>query len=146
MFRAHNAFYLLSCYSISSIPGSSSLSVKLSSQKNGSWLPWRQVDCWQSRCDIYRKKKRKIRVEVASFLDERIVDMSAEILRAAEIKIWKAGGLDKNMLSTVHSTFWEPLASKTSPASASSVIKTCFAWLGRLAVAVRSIFPQDNNC
>jgi hypothetical protein len=30
------------------------------------------------------KKRKKIRVEAASFLDERIVDMSAEILREAE--------------------------------------------------------------
>jgi hypothetical protein len=36
---------------------------------------------------IQKKKRKKIRVEAASFLDERIVDMSAEILREAEIEI-----------------------------------------------------------
>jgi hypothetical protein len=36
---------------------------------------------------MYIEKKKEILVEAASFLDERIADMSAEILREAEIKI-----------------------------------------------------------
>jgi ferredoxin len=50
------------------------------------------------------KNKGRNRVEAASFLDERIVDMSAEILSEAEIKVSNAVELGTNMLSAVKST------------------------------------------
>jgi hypothetical protein len=37
--------------------------------------------------EIYIEKETKIPVEAASFLEEWIVDMSAEILRETEIKV-----------------------------------------------------------
>jgi hypothetical protein len=53
----------------------------------------------------YKSKNRKRnRDETAHFLDERIGDMSAEILSEAEIKASHALEMDTNMLSKVKST------------------------------------------
>jgi len=62
-----------------------------------------EIDCWKT--SRYKSKNRKInRVQAARFLDERIVDMSAEILSEAEIKVSNAVEMDTNMLSAVKST------------------------------------------
>jgi hypothetical protein len=50
------------------------------------------------------KNRKRNRDETARFLDERIVDMSAEILSEAEIKASNALEMDTNMLSAVKST------------------------------------------
>lgn len=102
--RHAQQFLSTSCYSTSSSPGFSSLPFKLIIEKNNSWLPQRlQVDCWKS--SLYKSKNRKRnRVETARFLEERMVDMSAEILSEAEIKASNAVEIETNMLSAVKST------------------------------------------
>jgi len=42
--------------------------------------------CWKSSGYKSKNRRRRYRVETARFLDERIVDMSAEILNEAEVK------------------------------------------------------------